>query len=76
MIKKITEAGLTAPTKIDDIPKFLKELEENEQKLKNGENVEASSKKEEPKKEEPKKEEPKIEEPKKEEPKKEEPKKE
>ena len=50
MIKKITEAGLTAPTKIDDIPKFLKELEENEQKLKNGESVEASSKKKKKKK--------------------------
>jgi hypothetical protein len=40
MIQKITEAGLTAPTKIEDVPRFLKELEENEAKIQKGENIE------------------------------------
>ena len=70
MIQKISEAGLSAPTKIEDIPAFLEELEKKKTKYEKGESVESEPKKEEPKKE-VKKEEPKKEEPKKEEPKKE-----
>ena len=36
MIQKITDAGLTPPTKIEDIPLFLKNLEVRQEGIKSG----------------------------------------
>ena len=87
IIQRVTESGLTAPTKYEDIQDFLNELEKKRASVEKGETVVELSKKEEPKKDvkkeqtkkeskkepkkEPKKEE-KVEVIKKEEPKKEE----
>ena len=51
MIQKITDAGLSAPRTVEDIPKFLEELEKNKVKAEKGEKIEPPSTKEEPKKE-------------------------
>ena len=37
MIQKITDAGLNPPTKIEDIPLFLKNLEKRQEGIKTGE---------------------------------------
>ena len=55
MIQKITDAGLNPPTKIEDIPLFLKNLEKRQEGIKTGE-ISIEEKKEEPKKVEEKKE--------------------
>ena len=36
MVQKINDAGLTAPTKIEDIPLFLKNLAKREERIKTG----------------------------------------
>lgn len=71
MIQKITDAGLSAPTKVEDIPKFLEELDKKKSKFDKGE----KSKKDESKTKESKEEENIIIEIKEEETKEEEPKK-
>ena len=55
MIQKITDAGLNPPTKLEDIPLFLKNLEKRQEGIKSGE-INIEEKKEEPKKVEEKKE--------------------
>ena len=48
MIQKISDAGLTAPIKIEDIPLFLKNLSKKEEGIKSGE-IPIETKKEETK---------------------------
>ena len=59
IIQRVSESGLTAPTKLEDIQEFLNELEKKRASVEKGETVVEISKKEEPKnqtKKEPKKE--------------------